>query len=251
MQFVYSKNEIITVSESSKKEIIKAGIGREENINIINPGIDLPERGYKKTKQPSLVYLGRLKAYKNIDIAIRAFATLSRSFRNATFWIVGEGESLGNLRDLVLKLGLEKKVNFYGKVSEKEKIKLLSQSWVAVQPSTVEGWGITVLEANACKTPVVASDTKGLRDSVVNGRTGSLVKVRDVKGFTKEIRSYLRDTNKRRKTSVEAFNWAKKFNWEDSTDSFYKVLESEISTRRENRTFGRITYTLSRFTSLF
>lgn len=251
MPFVYRNRVVITVSESSKKEIVKVGIAKEENINIVNPGIDLPSSTFKKSKVPVVIYLGRLKAYKNIDVAIRAFANVTKTFKNALLYIVGEGENFGNLYDLVLKLGLEKKVKFYGKVSEEEKIKLLSQSWVAVQPSTVEGWGITVLEANACKTPVVASDTKGLRDSVKHGKTGSLVKVKDVKGFSKEIKYYLRNEKVRKSSSKKAYEWAKKFSWQNSANSLNSVMVQEISARKQIRPFARVGYTFGRFTSLF
>jgi glycosyltransferase involved in cell wall biosynthesis len=207
MPLVYKNQKVITVSQSSKAEIIKLAKDNFKQIEIINPGINIstPSK-LTKTANPQVLYLGRLQPYKNIDVAIRAFANVTKTFKNALLYIVGEGENFGNLYDLVLKLGLEKKVKFYGKVSEEEKIKLLSQSWVAVQPSTVEGWGITVLEANACKTPVVASDTKGLRDSVKHGKTGSLVKVKDVKGFSKEIKYYLRNEKVRKSSSKK--DWA-------------------------------------------
>jgi glycosyltransferase involved in cell wall biosynthesis len=132
MPFVYKNHQVITVSESSRKEIIKTGIAPEERVQIVNPGIEMPNKKFKKTEFPSVIYLGRLKAYKNVDIAIRAFSNVVKRFTAARFYIVGEGDSIGSLRDVVVKLGLEEKVLFLGKVSEEEKVRLLSESWVAV-----------------------------------------------------------------------------------------------------------------------
>lgn len=251
MPFVYKNKTVITVSESSKKEIIKAGIAKEENIQIVNPGIDLPERKFAKSQTPTIIYLGRLKAYKNIDIAIRAFAQLVKRKAALRLWVVGDGEYMGTLKDLAIKLGLEKKIAFFGKVSEEEKIKLLSQSWVAVQPSTVEGWGITVLEANACKTPVVASDTNGLKDSVVNGVTGRLARVRETKSFAKELNFYLKNHKDRKVASQKAYKWAQKFSWDASSDQLFDAAKVATTTKTRLITLPRVDYLLNRVTSLF
>jgi glycosyltransferase involved in cell wall biosynthesis len=251
MPFVYKNRTVVTVSESSKKEIVKVGISNESNIKIINPGIERPVKKYKKTLFPTITYLGRLKAYKNIDVAIKAFAITNKRFATARMWIVGEGDSLGNLQDLSIKLGLEKKVRFFGKVDQEQKERLLSQSWVSVQPSTVEGWGITVIEANASKTPVVASDTKGLRDSIIDGKTGILVKVKDVKGFAKSFNSLLKNSSELKRLSKNAYAWSTKFDWDASSENFYRILLSEVNEDNRAVVVKRAGFILNRFFSLF
>lgn len=251
MPFVYKNHQVITVSESSRKEIIKTGIAPEERVQIVNPGIEMPNKKFKKTEFPSVIYLGRLKAYKNVDIAIRAFSNVVKRFTAARFYIVGEGDSIGSLRDVVVKLGLEEKVLFLGKVSEEEKVRLLSESWVAVQPSTVEGWGITVIEANSCKTPVIASDTKGLRDSIIDGKTGILVKVKDTKAFSKNMKKLIVNKRLRDVSSKEAYKWAKQFSWDESAKSFYHVLFQEHEKRSSVFSLKKAGYVVNRVTSLF
>ncbi len=251
MPFVYKNHQVITVSESSRKEIIKTGIAPEERVQIVNPGIEMPNKKFKKTEFPSVIYLGRLKAYKNVDIAIRAFSNVVKRFTAARFYIVGEGDSIGSLRDVVVKLGLEEKVLFLGKVSEEEKVRLLSESWVAVQPSTVEGWGITVIEANSCKTPVIASDTKGLRDSIIDGKTGILVKVKDTKAFSKNIKKLIVNKRLRDVSSKEAYKWAKQFSWDESAKSFYHVLFQEHEKKSSVFSLKKAGYVVNRITSLF
>lgn len=251
MPFVYKNHQVITVSESSRKEIIKTGIAPEERVQIVNPGIEMPNKKFKKTEFPSVIYLGRLKAYKNVDIAIRAFSNVVKRFTAARFYIVGEGDSIGSLRDVVVKLGLEEKVLFLGKVSEEEKVRLLSESWVAVQPSTVEGWGITVIEANSCKTPVIASDTKGLRDSIIDGKTGILVKVKDTKAFSKNMKKLIVNKRLRDVSSKEAYKWAKQFSWDESAKSFYHVLFQEHEKKSSVFSLKKAGYVVNRITSLF
>lgn len=242
MPFVYRNNKVITVSESSKSEIIKTGISKIDNISIVNPGIVVEKNYYKKTNYPTVTYLGRLKAYKNIDVAIKAFAQINKNLRSSRLWIIGEGENAGNLRDLVIQNNIIDKVTFFGKVDDKEKTRLLSESWVMVQPSSLEGWGITVLEANACKTPVVASNTKGLRDSIVDNKTGLLVKVRDIKRFTSTIRKVLKNQALRENLSKEAYIWSQKFSWDKSADVFMTHLVDTINAQGASRftpSFGR------------
>ncbi|MEZ4455982.1 MAG: glycosyltransferase [Gemmatimonadales bacterium] len=78
-------------------------------------------------------------------------------------------------RGMVRGLGLEAAVTFHGFVDEETKIRMFRTTWANVFPSPKEGWGITVMEAAACGTPSIASDSPGLRDSVVAGKTGWLV----------------------------------------------------------------------------
>lgn len=250
MPFIYRNKTVITVSESSKKEIVKAGIANEDRIQIINPGITPVVTHYQKTDYPTIIYLGRLKAYKNIDIAIRAFYQLKKKIKRARFWIVGEGDSFTELRDLTIKLGLEKSIFFHGKVSDEEKIRLLSQSWVAVQPSQVEGWGITVIEANACQTPVVASNTNGLKDSVIDHKTGLLVRIRDTKEFAKALSKIIKNNMFRESISKEAFLWSKKFHWEASAGKFMTIAYHDITIQKHVFSWSKLPY-INRLTSLF
>ncbi len=228
MPFIYRHIKIITISESTKEEIVKHGLKHENDIEIVNPGIEHGKYATsKKTSYPSMVYVGRHKPYKNIDIAIKTFSKILPTFPEARFFIAGEGENTDSLKDLVKKLSLHNKVIFYGKVSEKEKIKLLSQSWVAIQPSQIEGWGITVIEANACGTPVVASNVSGLRDSIQNEVTGYLIPYKNLDQFTEKVKKIIRNTQLRKTLSKNAIDWSRNFDWDTSANKtlhlFYDI----------------------------
>ncbi|HUN01918.1 MAG TPA: glycosyltransferase, partial [Niabella sp.] len=230
MPVLYRNVQMVTVSESSKKDMEKLGFGKNKPIQIINPGIDLDVlKPGPKSKEPTLLYLGRLKPYKSIDTLIKAADELRETIPNLKVKIAGFGESRKDLERLTKKLGLQKYVEFLGRVSETDKVRLLGEAWVFVQPSTFEGWGISVLEANACGTPIVASRVPGLIDSVKNPSTGYTVKVKDEKAFAKAIAKLLNDNDLREKFSDNSIKWAEQFNWEVKSQEFMKLIEFEIT----------------------
>ena len=230
MPFVYKNKKVITVSESSKKEIVKLGFSKDNEIGIVNPGIDL--RKYtkmKKAKNPSFVYVGRLKPYKNIEVAIKAFSKILELYPDAKLDIAGEGESMKHLVSLKNKLNLKSSVRFHGRVSQTKKAVLLAKAWAAVQPSMIEGWGITVIEANASGTPVIASNVNGLRDSIVDKKTGLLVNPRSVSEFADAMKRIAISKSFRDKISKNAFQWSKNFDWSQSSDRFYSIVTNALT----------------------
>jgi len=221
----YKKTGIVTVSDSSKKDIVNLGWARKESVEVVNPGVNNPTfKEIKKTKYPSFVYLGRLKHYKNVDCAIGAFANIVKKYETAQFIIAGKGEEEEYLRVLVKKQGLETSVKLLGFVDERQKYKLLASSWASIQPSSFEGWGITVIEANIVGTPVIASKINGLIDSVVDGKTGLLVPIRDEKVLSKAMEGIITDRKFRKDLSKKAYEWAKLFSWDKTAREFMRVI---------------------------
>ncbi|HEX6433118.1 MAG TPA: glycosyltransferase, partial [Gemmatimonadales bacterium] len=134
----------------------------------------------RRSTVPSFLYVGRLKRYKGVGYAIEALALARRQRPELRLDIAGTGDYRSELERLVSRLELDKAVTFHGFVSEERKIDLMRWSWANVFPSSKEGWGITVIEAAACGTPSLASESPGLRDSVRQGETGFLVPHADV-----------------------------------------------------------------------
>jgi glycosyltransferase XagB len=243
MPLVYQNKNVVTVSASSQKDIIKLGFTKEKNIQIIPNGVaGSLFVDYPKTDNPSFIYLGRLKDYKNIDVAIKAFAKVVAIKKNAIFSVVGSGESYHRLKKLVTDLNIENSVTFYGRVSEQEKAKLLARSWAAIQPSQMEGWGITVIEANAAGTPVIASQVNGLQDSVINGLTGLLVPAGNVTQFANAMMRIAEDDALRVNLSTEALSWAKNFDWNKSAEIFYNLIGRNFGQGVIKPTYSDIMY---------
>lgn len=163
------------ISESTADDLVARGIPRRL-VTVIYPGIDtvrFTPGPAERSATPLFTYLGRLKRYKGVDLVIRAFARVASPA--ARLEIAGTGDHRPALERLVDSLDLRERVRFLGFVSEEEKLRLLRRAWALCFTSPKEGWGITNLEAAACGTPVIASRSPGLRESVRDGETGYLV----------------------------------------------------------------------------
>ena len=170
---VYRSVPIEAVSESTAGDLTARGLSRDR-IRVIQNGVDVeffsPDPSVTRTAAPTFLYVGRLKRYKRIDHAIQAIARVPA----ARLVIAGRGDDEPRLRAEVERLGVEDRVEFAGFVTEDRKRELLRSCWANVLASPKEGWGITNMEAGACGTPAIASDSPGLRESVVHERTGLL-----------------------------------------------------------------------------
>ncbi|QQS39497.1 glycosyltransferase [Candidatus Woesebacteria bacterium] len=233
MPLVYRDSKIITVSQSSRDAIAEMNWAEKSDVNIVNPGINKHHKnGYKKTAYPSFLYLGRLQPYKNVDTVIHAFAKILERNRNAKLTIAGFGESIESLKNLSHKYGLHGAVTFTGYVSEEEKHKLLAESWVSLQPSSFEGWGITIIEANQAGTPVIASKISGLIDSVQDNETGILVPVGDIEMWAKTMESLINLDDVRKTLSKNAIVWSKNFSWDKSAKQFLDNIFTIIDPKK-------------------
>lgn len=252
MPFVYRKVQVITVSPSSKEEIMRHKLTKKEPIIIYN-GVDLEVfKPGKKSEKPMVLYLGRLQYYKGLHVFIVAAKRILKRYSNAEFVIAGEGGEKEKLIKFAEKLGVADKVKFVGKVAEEEKVQLFQKAWIFVNPSLMEGWGITTIEANACGTPAVASDVPGLRDSIKSPHTGILVPYKKYDGFTRTITKLIHDEKLRKKMSGESIKWASNFSWEKSANEFYSALNKSIEDKQEKKIRrGRLSFAMNMFTSLF
>lgn len=227
MPLVYRDVQVITVSPSSKEEIMRHKLTQKEPIIIYN-GVDLKKfKPGIKSKNPLILYLGRLQYYKSLNIFIKAAKKVLKEAPNAEFVIAGEGEEKKKLQKYAKRIGMLDKIRFLGHVSHKEKVRLFQKAWVFVNPSLMEGWGLTTIEAAACGTPTVASNVPGLRDSIDNPHTGILVKYGDPEAFTDGILKLIENEKFRKEMSHKSIKWANNFSWDKSAREFYKKI-SEI-----------------------
>lgn len=224
MPIVYRHVSFVTVSDSTRLSMEMLGMGKA-GIEVIHPGAYVPAGKEKKSAIPLVAYVGRLKAYKSVDVLVHAFALVVRECPDAMLVIAGDGEESERLRDLVRRLGLERRVIFLGRVSEKTKAKLLRSAWVLVNPSLMEGWGIVNIEANACGTPVVASNVSGLRDSVRHAFTGYLFPYGNKDALARRILDILEDDTLRKDMEEHAREWSKRFRWQAASEKLFHILQ--------------------------
>jgi glycosyltransferase involved in cell wall biosynthesis len=173
-----------------------------------------------------VVYTGRLERYKQVDVLLQAMAKLANRFPDTHIDIVGRGSDRIRLEQVARDVGVADRTHFVGFVSDDERDRLLAAARVCVCPSAKEGWGLTVIEANALGTPVVATDAPGLRDSVEEGRTGFLVPDADVDTFAERIGRLLADDSLACKLSSAATLWSKRFDWDLAADQMAASLEA-------------------------
>jgi glycosyltransferase involved in cell wall biosynthesis len=186
LPWAYRRAGFHAISESTRDDLVARGVP-PDRIRVIHPGIDsrlfTPAPAGRRFAIPTFLYVGRLKRYKGVASAVRALALARRRRPDLRLEIAGIGDQREELERQAASLGLQRAVVFHGFVSEQRKIDLMRAAWANVFPSPKEGWGITIMEAAACGTPSLASDSPGLRDSVRHGVTGYLVPHGDVEAL--------------------------------------------------------------------
>lgn len=231
---VYRNVPFVVGSPSTQRELVGKGF-RSDRVKVINYGIDhalYRTTGISKSETPLVGHVGRLKRYKSVDHLLRAFKYVRAAITNAQLLILGEGDDRPRLEKIAHDLGLGDSVRFTGYVSDDEKIRYLQQMHVVVNTSAKEGWGLTVVETNACGTCVIASDVPGLRDSVVDGETGLLYEYGNIRELARKIADVLHDQSLRDRLSHNALKWAAKFSWDVAATQTLEVLQRVAAHRR-------------------
>ncbi len=222
---------VVTVSESSKRELVSLGFS-EERTSIVHNSfeVEFAERPSSRNPEPTplIVYFGRVKRYKRLDHLILALRNVSKHVEDVKLVIAGKGdrEVYEALAKLAEQQGLTSRIEMYGEVDEKQKRDILVRAWVYASASMKEGFGISPLEAEAFGVPVVSYDVPGLRDAVEPSVSGLLVKDGEIEELASALRLVLTDKELREKLSRGAIEHSKKYNWERSASQFSSLLES-------------------------
>jgi glycosyltransferase involved in cell wall biosynthesis len=232
LSWVYRRCLFLAISDSTRDDLVHRGIARER-IEVVHCGMDHeryqlddpPARGH----DPVLIHLGRLRRYKSVDVVLRAFARIRTVFPTATLHIVGDGPDAPRLKDLARTLDLLGSVYFRGHVPREEIVAQLYRTHIFLNPSPKEGWGLTVIEANECGVPVVASRRPGLVDSVREGETGLLARYGDDEDFANQALTLLTDPPLWRMMSENAVRWARGFSWDEAALRTEELLRRSIA----------------------
>jgi len=231
----YRRAAFHVISESTRDDLVRRGVSAKR-IAVIYPGVDAtwfcPDPAIARTARPTFLYLGRLKRYKGVDIALRAVAAARAGGCDVALQVAGQGDDRARLEQEARAAGLGEAVRFLGFVSEQEKRRLLREAWAVILPSPKEGWGITNVEAAACGTPALASDSPGLRESVRHAETGFLVPHGDVPALTARIVELARNPALVARLGAAARTFALGHSWEQAAADTRKHLESVIRNGR-------------------
>ncbi len=198
---------VIAPSRSLRRVLREGGI--ERPVEIIHNGVDLrqfqgsPDRGAGETpglpsRDPVLIYIGRLAPEKNLMFLMWAFARTAEVCREARLLLVGDGPETERLRHFVRARGLERKVIFMGMIPHEEIPRYLSSAVGFATASVTEVSPLSVLEALASGVPVIGIDSPGVGDVVLDGQNG-LLSAHDLSAFTAKLTRFLRDEPLRRR----------------------------------------------------
>ena len=230
-------NFIIANSDFTKNLATKLGY-KNKNIKVINPGCNYPiqvnEEGKKFAENiftdafPKLITVSRLdgrKSHKNVLMTIK---NLLPKFPKLKYVSIGDGDEKSNLEKLSKELGLIDQVRFIYKTTEQEKIGLLEKSDIFVMPSviykkSVEGFGITFIEAASYGKPSIAGKFGGEADAVLEGKTGYLCDGNDLNNLYETILKIL-DNDNYKKLGANALEFSKNFSWNKIVKKYIELI---------------------------
>ncbi len=228
-------DSIISVSEFTKKRLIRAGIHKKK-IEVIPNGIDfsyLNNLKSKKYNSPTICFVGRLVKTKNVEVLINAIKIIKARIPDIKCKIIGKGPEENKLKNLVKRLNLVNTIEFLGFLPNYEDVvKTLRSSHIFCFPSTVEGFGIVMIESMALKTPYVCSDIPVLKEITQNGKGGEIFKKNESNDLAKKVLSLLTNKKEYRKKQKEAEELAKKYDWKTVVKMVEKRYEKVIKTKQ-------------------
>jgi len=225
----YKDIPIVAISESSRSEIVGMGIPGK-NVKIIYNGVDLKnyQSKAKKSPYPTIICLNRMKKYKRMDILINSIPSVLKSIPDLKVIMVGDGDDLPRLKEIARRNKTERAIKFTSFVSAEKKADLLASSWVAVNTSPKEGWGLTSIEAQISSTPSIVPDSPGLRETVKNGVSGYIYPFGDTKMLSEILIKVLKDRKLVVEMGRQARKWAANFSWDGSAKKMKEFINMQL-----------------------
>jgi glycosyltransferase involved in cell wall biosynthesis len=228
----YRRSRIVTLSSSSRDEIISMLRLPPDNVSVVPPGVD-PRftPGGERSPDPLVVAVGRLVPVKRFDLLIDALVSVRRTVPGLRAEIIGEGYERPQLEERIRAAGAGGWIELVGRRSEDELIDAYRRAWVLVSTSQREGWGMTITEAAACETPAVVTRIAGHSDAVLHGVTGILVDTPS--RFGDALEAVLHDEAQRRRLGRAAREHAERMTWEATAAGTLEALVSEAEARHD------------------
>src|SRR2546423_6490971 len=223
LRLLYRRSRFLTISRASAEDIAAHGIPRDR-IEVgyigVEHGAFAPDPA-ARALEPTLLYLGRLKRYKRLEVLLDVLAGNPA----AVLEIAGDGHHREALQAQIDARGLTARVRMHGHVSEDHKRRLYQRAWLNVTASSAEGWCLSVMEAAACGTPSAALAVGGLPEAIEDGRTGILA--RDPHELAAKVGTILADPELRDSMGRAALGRAADFTWEATARNTLALLQAE------------------------
>lgn len=231
---VYRRTSVVTLSESSKEEIVDQLGLPASHVTVSPPGVE-PRftPGGEKSAVPLIVAVGRLVPVKRFERTIDAALALKDRHPDLQVVIAGEGYERDTLEERIRAAGAESWLRLPGFVTDDELVELYRSAWAVTSSSLREGWGMTITEAGACGTPTVATRISGHVDAIEDGVSGRLVDTTDE--MVAALDQILSDDALRTELGAGALRQAARFHWDETARLTLAVLAADALRRRRPR----------------
>ena len=219
LRFLYRRSPFLTISHAARRDLERLGLSR---IHVEYLGVDpSPAPPVERDPRPRLLFLGRLKQYKRIELVLDVLEGIPEAHLD----IAGEGDHRPALEAEIDRRGLGARVTLHGHVSEERKAELYDRAWVNLTASSAEGWCLTVMEAAARGTPSAALRVGGLPESILDGRTGLLAD--EPEELAEKVAALVADPERRRALGADARERAlSEFSWDRTAGATLSLLDS-------------------------
>jgi glycosyltransferase involved in cell wall biosynthesis len=229
---LYRRTQIITLSESSKRDLESKLHFKSKRIHVVPPGIEprFSPGTVGKSPAPLVVAVGRLVAVKRFDVLVGALLAIKDRHPALRAIIVGDGYERENLEAQIREHDAASWIALPGRVDDATLVEAYRRAWVVASASAHEGWGMTMTEAAACGTPSVATRIAGHEDAVADGVSGLLAD--DPAGIAAALDRVISDDALRARLSAGALDHAAAYTWGATACGTLEVLAAETIRRR-------------------
>ncbi|MCI0681190.1 MAG: glycosyltransferase family 4 protein [Gemmataceae bacterium] len=221
---------VIANSQNTARLLRESWPVSAERLEVHHPGVDTtcfrpapPDAGARRQlgwdDRPVILTVGRLQRRKGHDVLIRALPAIRQRVPRVLYAIVGDGEERAALQCLVDELGLGEHVRFHGSLGDADMLRAYQQCELFALPNRevdgdFEGFGIVLLEAQACGRPVLAGQSGGTPETISPGRTGEIVDCRRPDTLAEVAIHLLSDAAVRGSLGAAARRWVlEQFDW--------------------------------------
>jgi len=240
----YMNANSVVANSSYTKELLIESLSIDKNkISVIHPGIDIYDAFIQKStiskvkniignSSPVIVTLARLEKRKGHKIVLDALSNLVNKYPNFIYLIAGDGPNRESIKLYAKKLSLEKNIRFLGWVTEPEKSVILKNSHLFVMTphldrESVEGFGMVFIDAAFHGLATLGTDTGGITDAIIDGKTGLIAKTSDLKDITSKIDDLLSNDEKRNCLGKAGLaNAQENFTWVRKVEEYFNLIKN-------------------------
>ena len=228
-------NKIICVSGPSKQDVVEEFLVNPENVEVIFNGIDIktfrPDSDSKVVENRIVTTASADIPLKGLRFLINALPRVLKDFPETHLMVIGKSPNESKIRKLINDLDLKEKISFKSNLSEEEIVDIYHSSQIAVIPSLYEGFGFGAGEAMACGTPLISTDSGGLKDVI--GDSAIKIASGSIEEIENKIISLFKDPKKREQLSLKGRKRMEDlFDWKISALNYVKVFEETINAHK-------------------